>query len=146
MEGETCTQIKEEPLWAQASTPTWYLKFDKFMSSKGYTRCHADHCCLFKVFDGSYIIFLLYADDMLVARSSMKEIKNLKKQLFEEFEIKDLGATNQIHGTRISKDRKSQMLKLSQAEYIQKVLNRFNMQDTKPVSTPLAGHFRLTQE
>ena len=22
----------------------WYLKFDKFMSKQGYTRCHSDHC------------------------------------------------------------------------------------------------------
>ena len=50
----------------------WYLKFDKFMSEQGYTRCHSDHCVyLKKKNDGSYIIFLLYVDDMLVAGSNM---------------------------------------------------------------------------
>ena len=36
------------------------------------------------------------------------------------------------------------MLYLSQRGYIEKVLHRFNMHDAKPVSTPLAAHFRLS--
>jgi hypothetical protein len=35
---------------------------------------------------------------------------------------------------------------LSQGEYIEKVLERFRMQNAKPVSTPLANHFKLTKE
>src|ERR1700733_4616565 len=37
----------------------WYLKFGRFMSQQGYTRCHSDHCVyLKKNNDGSYIILL----------------------------------------------------------------------------------------
>ena len=53
----------------------WYLEFDKFMSKQGYTRCHSDHCVYLKrKNDGSYIILLLYVDDMLVAGSNMQEL------------------------------------------------------------------------
>ena len=49
-----------------------YLKFDRFMSKQGYTRCHSDHCVyLKKKNDGNYFILLLYVDDMLVAGSNM---------------------------------------------------------------------------
>ncbi|XXG47058.1 hypothetical protein AAC387_Pa02g1763 [Persea americana] len=37
-------------------------------------------------------------------------------------------------------------LKLSQAEYVEKVLNKFNMHGAKPVSTPLVSHFKLSKE
>ena len=47
---------------------------------------------------------------------------------------------------RITRDRKNRKLTLSQGEYIQKVLERFRMQDEKLVSTPLANHFKLTKE
>ena len=116
------------------------------MFNTGYKRCHADHCCYLKSFDDCYIILLLYVDDMLVAGSNMLEINNLKKQLSKEFEMKDFGAANQILGMRISRDRKNRTLKVSQAEYVEKVLNRFNMQGAKPVSTPLASHFKLSKE
>lgn len=76
----------------------------------------------------------------------MKEIMNLKKQLANEFAMKDLGAAKQILGMRINRDRANGTLKLSQTEYLEKVLKRFNMIDAKPVSTPLASHFRLSKE
>lgn len=70
----------------------WYLKFDSFMSRKGYKKCAMDQCCYLKDFGSSYIILLLYVDDMLVACSNMDKINRLKEQLSEEFEMKDLGA------------------------------------------------------
>ena len=61
----------------------WYKKFDSFMHRIGFKRCEADHCCYVKSFDNSYIILLLYVDDMLIARSNIEEINNLKKQLLK---------------------------------------------------------------
>ena len=38
----------------------WNLKFHRFMTEHGYSRCHSDHCVYFKKIDnGSYIILLL---------------------------------------------------------------------------------------
>ena len=44
----------------------------------------------------------------------------------------------------IIQDRYKREIKLSQEHYVLKVLERFGMADTKPVSTPLADHFRLS--
>ena len=54
----------------------WYLKFDRFMTSSGYTILQADHCCYFKYFEDFYIILLLYVDGILVAGLNMKEVVN----------------------------------------------------------------------
>jgi hypothetical protein len=125
----------------------WYLKFDKFMAEQGYSRCHSIHCAYFKRLEnGSYIILLLYVDDMLVAGYNMQDINVLKKKLANSFVMKDLGVVKKILGTRITRDRKNHKLTLSQGEYIEKVLERFRMQNAKPVSTPLSNHFKLTKE
>jgi hypothetical protein len=125
----------------------WYLKFDRFMTEQGYRRCHSDHCVYFKRLEnGSFIILLLYVDDMLVAGSNMQDINVLKKKLANSFAMKDLGAAKKILGMRITRDRKNRKLTLSQGEYTEKVLERFRMQNAKPVSTPLASHFKLTKE
>jgi hypothetical protein len=44
----------------------------------------------------------------------------------------------------IGRDRKSDMLFLSQRSYIQKVLCRFNMHDSNPICTPITPHFKLS--
>jgi len=70
----------------------------------------------------------------------------LKKKLANSFAMKDLGDAKQILSMRITRDRKNRKLTLSQSEYIQKVLKIFNMQNAKPVSIPLASHFKLSKE
>ena len=79
----------------------WYKKFDSFMHRIGFKRCETDHCCYVKFFGNSYIILLLYLDDMLIVGSSTEEINILKKQLLKQFAIKDLAAVKQILGTRM---------------------------------------------
>ena len=49
------------------------------MMKNGYTRSDMNHCCYFKHFDSSYIIFLLYVDDMLIAGSKMRKINMVKE-------------------------------------------------------------------
>ena len=83
---------------------------------------------------------------MLIVGSSIDEINNLKKQLSKQFAIKDLRAVKQILVKRVIRDKANGTLKLSQLEYVKKVLSRFNMNEAKPVSTPLGSHFKLSKE
>jgi hypothetical protein len=92
------------------------------------------------------LTFLLYVDDILVAGSNMQDINVLKNKLSNSFVMKDLGVAKKILGMRITIDRKNRKLTLSQGEYIEKVLERFRMQNEKLLSTPLANHFKLTKE
>ncbi|KAL6323541.1 hypothetical protein AAG906_039119 [Vitis piasezkii] len=91
----------------------WYKNFDNFMHRIGFKRCEADHCCYVKSFDNSYIILLLYVDDMLIIGFDIEKINNLKKQLSKQFAMKDLGAAKQILGMRIIRDKANGTLKLS---------------------------------
>ena len=47
---------------------------------------------------------------------------------------------------RIIRDKANGTLKLSQSEYVKKVLSKFNMNEAKPVSTLLDSHFKLSKE
>ncbi|PKI57097.1 hypothetical protein CRG98_022491 [Punica granatum] len=60
--------------------------------------------------------------------------------------MKDLGPAKQILGMHISRDRSSGKIWLSQEKYIEKILDRFNMGNAKPVSSPLASHFKLSSK
>ncbi|KAG8474963.1 hypothetical protein CXB51_031688 [Gossypium anomalum] len=123
----------------------WYKRFDSFMTSHDFKRSSLESCVYFKKSsDGSFVYLLLYFHDLLIAAKDKGEIRKVKAQLSEEFEMKDLGPTKKILGMEILRDRKTSKLYISQKGYIEKVLCRFNMQSAKPVSTPLAAHFRLS--
>ena len=93
-----------------------------------------------------HVFLLLYVDDMLIAGSSMRKIKNLKTRLSAAFKMKDLGPAKQILGMKISWDRSAGTLNLPQELYLEKVLSRFRVNDAKPRTTPLANHFKLSKE
>ncbi|KAL2228761.1 UNVERIFIED_CONTAM: Retrovirus-related Pol polyprotein from transposon TNT 1-94 [Sesamum indicum] len=122
----------------------WYRKFDNFMLEIDFSRCNADHCCYMKRFDEFFIILLLYVDDMLIAGSNVKEINRLKDQLSRKFDMKDLGEARQILGMKITRDKGTGKLWLSQSDYIEKVLCRFKMENAKPVRMPLGNQFKLS--
>ena len=80
------------------------------------------------------------------AGSNMDHIKGLKHLLAHAFSMKDLGEAKKILGLNIFIDRKNRTLTLSQADYVEKVLRHFSMENDKVVSTPLPGHLKLTKE
>ncbi|GLT26815.1 hypothetical protein SLA2020_018570 [Shorea laevis] len=124
----------------------WYKKFDSFMMSHVYQRTNADPCVYIRLFlDGNFIVLLLYVDDMLILRQDVEKICRLKEELSKSFDMKDLGPAKQILGMAITRDRKAGKLWLSQAKYVERMLERFNMKHAKPVSTPLANHFKLSK-
>ena len=82
---------------------------------------------------------------MIVGYDTAK-IDELEKELSKSFEMKDLGPTSQILGIKISRDRTNGKLWLSQESYIKKVLDKFNIGKTKPVSSPLGSHLKLSSK
>ena len=63
------------------------------MTEHGYSRCHSDHCVIFKKLDnGRYIIFLLYVDDMFVEGYNIQDINVIKIKLSKSFAMKYFGA------------------------------------------------------
>ncbi|KAG8483801.1 hypothetical protein CXB51_022649 [Gossypium anomalum] len=152
LEGSTVSEkedyvclLKKSLYGLKQSPRRWYKRFDSFITSHDFKRSSFDSCVYFKKnSDDSFVYLLLYVDDMLIAAKDKGEIRKVKAQLSEEFEMKDLGPAKKILGMEILRDRKTSKLYLSQKGYIEKVLCRFNMQSAKPVSTPLVAHFRLS--
>lgn len=58
--------------------------------------------------------------------------------------MKDLGPANKILGMQIHRDRKYRKIWLSQRNYLRNVLRHFNMQDCKPISTPLPINYKIS--
>ncbi|KAL9251506.1 Retrovirus-related Pol polyprotein from transposon TNT 1-94-like protein [Drosera capensis] len=97
----------------------WYKKFDLFMGEHGYNHIASDHCVYVKRFSyDDFIILLLYVDDMLIVGKDTNKICKLKRELSKSFAIKDLGPAKQILGMKISRDRSTRKLWLSQKSYV----------------------------
>ena len=125
----------------------WYKKFESVMGEQVYKKTSSDLCVFVQKFtDNDFIILLLYVDDMLILGKNTSKIDELKKELCKSFSMKDLGHAKQILGMRITRLRDKMKIYLSQKNYIERVLERFNMKNAKPISAPLAGHMKLSKK
>ena len=122
----------------------WNRRFDEYVIKLGLKRSKFDPCIYFREKNSNILYLLLYVDDILIASKSMQEIQHLKLQLKKEFEMKDMGAASRILGMDIIRDRGKRLLCLNQSSYIKKVLETFDMSNSKTVLTPLAQHFKLS--
>ncbi|MCO5558640.1 hypothetical protein L7F22_012226 [Adiantum nelumboides] len=125
----------------------WYKTSHQFMLSQGYMRSEIDHCLYtLQAKDGSLIILILYVDDMLLAGRQMAKISALKSKMAKVFDMKDMGEASHILGMHIQQDRSNKMIYLSPEEYIDKVLQCFNMDREKALMTPLPSYVKLSNQ
>ena len=78
---------------------------------------------------------------MLIFGTDLVRVQETKEFLSSSFQMKDMGEADVILGIKIIRDGNG--INLSQAHYIEKVLKRFNMFETTPISTPMDPHVKL---
>eukprot|EP00253_Pinus_taeda_P033307 PITA_33307 len=143
---ELVCKLKKSLYGLKQSPRMWYQKFDTFIRGLGFTRSKADHCVYFKLIGDRVIYLVLYVDDMLLVGNDKEIIQVLKTQLSSKFDMKYLRAANYILGMEIKRVREKMKLWLNQREYVETILQRFNMQDSKSVKIPIPVGVRLSVE
>ncbi|KAG9458112.1 hypothetical protein H6P81_002620 [Aristolochia fimbriata] len=115
----------------------WYLKFHDVISSFGFVESVMDQCIYQKV-SGSKIYFLvLYVDDILLATNDKGILQQVKQFLSTHFDMKDMGDASYVIDIKIHRDKHQGVLGLFQETYINKILERFRMQDCTPTVAPI---------
>ena len=76
----------------------------------------------------------------------MSMLNSVKEWLSSRFDMKDLGEAAHILGIKLMRDRKQRILGLSQALYIDTILARFNMQNSKKGFLPFRHGITLSKD
>ncbi|KAH9752839.1 hypothetical protein KPL71_014867 [Citrus sinensis] len=124
---------------------SWNIRFDDAIKSFGFIK-NEDEPCVYKKVSGSAITFLvLYVDDILLIVNDIGQMSSVKIWLSQNFSMKDLGDAMYILGIRIYRDRSRRLIGLCQAKYIEKILKKFNMWDSKRGFIPFRHGIHLSK-
>ena len=104
-----------------------------------------DHCIYLKVSGSKFIFLILYVDDILLASSDLGLLGETKEYLSKNFHMVDMGEANYVIGIEIFRDRSRGVLGLSQKGYIDRVLERFNMQSCSSGIAPILKCDKLSK-
>ena len=125
---------------------SWNIRFDQAIESYGFEKS-PDEPCVYKRIQGNAVSFLvLYVDDILLIGNDTEVLLGIKTWLSKHFDMKDLGEANYVLGIKLLRDRKNRVLALSQAQYIDKILARFSMENSKRGIIPFRHGIHLSEK
>jgi len=103
----------------------WYLKLKGQLERLGFKRSEADHSVFTKDIIERFFIITIYMDNFLLFLSNIDDIKAVKSDLKECFDMKDLDETKWILQMKIERTGRSlemRKLSISQEQYVKMIL------------------------
>ncbi|GKE11678.1 retrotransposon protein, putative, ty1-copia subclass, partial [Tanacetum coccineum] len=95
---------------------------------------------------GSNVTFLiLYVDDIIIMGNHISSLKSVKDYLGKCFAMKDLGEVAFILGIKIYRDRSKRLIGLGQNAYMDKILKRYKMDNSKRGHIPMQERLELNK-
>ena len=124
---------------------SWNIRFNEVIKAFGFIQVYGE-ACLYKKVSGSSVAFLiLYVDDILLMGNNIEMLESIKAYLNKSFSMKDLGEAAYILGIKIYRDRSRRLIGLSQSTYLDKILKKFNMENSKKGFLPVLQGMRLSK-
>ena len=93
----------------------------------------------------SIVFLILYVDGILLIGNDIEFLDSIKGYLNKNFSMKYLGEAAYILGIKIYRDRSRRLIGLSQSTYLDKILKKFKMDQSKKGFLPVLQGVKLSQ-
>lgn len=130
-------KLKKAIYGLKQSSRSWYERVEQCLCGMGFNKCKLEPCVFTKLFNNVKLIIAIYVDDFFVFSNCEIETEKAINVLSSEFKIKNLGQVQQCLGMRVQIDKNSNTITLDQEQYIDNLLQKFDMLNCKTVSTPM---------
>uniref|UniRef100_A0A2N9IJX2 Reverse transcriptase Ty1/copia-type domain-containing protein n=1 Tax=Fagus sylvatica TaxID=28930 RepID=A0A2N9IJX2_FAGSY len=122
----------------------WFERFTSQLEILGFHASTADPSLFTFKANHDTLYLLLYVDDIIITGTSPSLITNLIHKLQTTFELKDLGPLHYFLGLQLHYHTTG--FSVHQTKYASDLLQRFDMTNCKPSSTPYSSTSRLTKD
>lgn len=120
----------------------WNRKLEDALKSFGLKKSKLDPCIFYN--HNLDLIVVIYVDDILIFWRDPKTLAKIKSSLSSTFKMKDLGTATHCIGVRIKQT--NEYIEIDQTTYINEILERFRMENSKPVATPSDTNVKLSKD
>jgi transposase InsO family protein len=127
-------KLKKSIYGLKQASRVWNELFSSEIIKYGFVRSSAEPCLFFKFNDKKELVNLIgiFVDDCFVVGGD----ERVKNQLMKSFKMHDLGLLHFALGINFNQN-KDGSIQMSQAVYVDKLLDKFQMQDCRTIDTPL---------
>ncbi|BES97325.1 Hydra magnipapillata [Nesidiocoris tenuis] len=120
----------------------WYKRLDTRLKEIGFEPSFADPCIYISGKGGDRILVAVYVDDIIIASSDKEKTENLKMNLTQTFEMRDIGELKYCLGIEFQR-LKDGSISMNQLGHIEKLIEKFGMNSSKITKTPMEINLKL---
>ena len=140
---EHVCRLKKSIYGLKQSPRCWNLTLDTCLKKLNFVQTASDPCIYYRKTGGDIMYIGVYVDDIILAGRTVKQLEEIKRDLSQEFDIKDLGKLRYFLGMKVVQDEESQSIWIGQPAYAEDLLNKHGMKDSKPTGTPVDVNSKL---
>jgi hypothetical protein len=119
---------------------SWSTILTEFLLIQGLKQCTSEPC----VFHATDILVIVYVDDVIISSLHKETGENLIKEIEKVFEIGDVGPVDWYLG--ISFDDKGSSVRLSQKDYVEKMLSKYQVDTNYEEDAPMSDKTKLIKD
>lgn len=127
-------KLKKAIYGLKQSPKCWNSSLDGYLKSLKFQQSGSDSCIYTIVTNNVLCFIAVYVDDIIIACESLNYLAEIKTALSNQYKMKDLGELHYFLGVNIVQEREK--IFINQSAYIETVLKKVGLENSKPVSTP----------
>ncbi|WVZ71161.1 hypothetical protein U9M48_019780 [Paspalum notatum var. saurae] len=119
----------------------WYARLKSFLLKSGFVMGSVDKTLFLLSRGGDTTIVRIYVDDIIFGGSSHALVSSFAERMSGEFEMSLMGELRFFLGLQIKQGPEGTFV--HQAKYTRDILKKFDMGDSKPMTTPMSTNTAL---
>jgi hypothetical protein len=137
-------KLKKDLYGLKQAPRAWYHRLNTYLKDKGFKRGTIDNNLYIKIEDNDLLIVLVYVDDIIFRCNKDSLVQWFTSAMESEFEMSMIGELSFFLVLQIT--QRSEGMFISQEKYLREMLKRFQMEDSKPVGTPMVTGCKLSKD
>ena len=122
----------------------WYERLRDFLLSKGFKMVKVDTSLFTKKFRNDLFVLQIYVDDIIFRSTNQDFCEEFGKMMASEFEMSMIGEVSYFLGHQIKQLKNGTFV--SQGKYIKDMIKKFDMSDSKAISTQMETNGNLDSD
>ncbi|KAI3758865.1 hypothetical protein L6452_06437 [Arctium lappa] len=122
----------------------WYDTLSSYLLENGFERGVIDKTLLIKRKKKDILLVQIYVDDIIFGSTRDNMCKEFEDLMHQRFKMSSMGELTFFLGLQVQ--QKSDGIFICQSKYVQDILTKFGFSDSKPASTPMETHKKITAD
>jgi hypothetical protein len=125
------------------SPRAWNQKLDAFLKNIEFMKSEADPSVYVAQVGDVKFFIVVYVDDLILVCNDENKLLQIKEELNQKFEMKDLGELHFFLGMEVERNCDERLLHINQIKYLKEILKRFRMEECQPIGVPFDPKMKL---